>query len=71
MLKGPKNKAISQPKLPDNNKNIKNAKPEDGAFEEDDDVFQQYMPQITDTASTSAPIPPKSNEQKQGTVQHT
>ncbi len=70
VLKAPKNMAVPQPNLSDNNKNTKNTKPEDDAFEDDDDVFQQYMPQNVDTASTAASIPPKTNtsEQKQGRV---
>lgn len=48
-----------QPKLSENNKSAKIAKPQDDAFEDDDDVFQQYLPENIDNASTSAQNPPQ------------
>lgn len=71
VLKAPKNSTVPQPKLPDGKKSAKNAKSEDDAFEDDDDddVFQQYMLQTMEKASTSEPNPPETNtneEKKQG-----
>ena len=50
-----------RPKLSDNNKNAKIAKPQDDAFEDDDDVFQQYLTENMDNASTSAQNPQQGN----------
>lgn len=71
LLTAPENIPAPQPKLSDNNKNAKIAKPQDDAFEDDDDVFQQYLPENMDNASTSAQNPPQTNpsEQITGTVQ--
>ena len=57
----PENIPASRPKLSDNNKNAKIAKPQDDAFEDDDDVFQQYLTENMDNASTSAQNPQQGN----------
>lgn len=66
----PENIPAPQPKLSDNNKNVNITKPQDDAFEDDDDVFQQYLTENMDNASTFVQNPQQRNpsEQTTGTV---
>ena len=66
----PENIPAPRPKLSDNNKNTKIAKLQDDAFEDDDDVFQQYLTENMDYTSTSVQNPQQTNPSKQitGTV---
>ena len=59
LVTAPENIPGPQPKLSENNKIANIAKPQDDAFEDDDDVFQQYLPENIDNASTSAQNPPQ------------
>lgn len=66
----PENIPAPRPKLSDKNKDTNITKPQDDAFEDDDDVFQQYLTENMDNAGTSAQNPQQRNpsEQITGTV---
>lgn len=70
LVTAPENNPAPQPKVSANYKNVKIAKLQDDAFEDDDDVFQQYLTENMDNASTSAQNPPRANPSEQliGTV---
>ena len=65
LMTAPGNIAAPRPKLSDNNKKAKIAKPQEDPFEDDDDVFQQYLTENKDNASTSAQNPPQPNPSEQ------
>lgn len=65
LVTAPENIPVLQRKLSDNNKKAKISKPQDDAFEDDDDVFQQYLTEHVDNASTSAQNPPQPNPSEQ------
>ena len=65
LVTAPENIPAPQPKLSENNKSAKIAKPQDDVFEDDDDVFQQYLPGNFDNASSSAKNTPQTNLNEQ------